>query len=89
MTSGYQDIIHLSGLVFIRRNFLEDILEKGLDAMLTEIGARGDLRADQKETFEACINDPQLQAVIKEWWQTYDEKRADGAIPIAAPWQPG
>jgi len=89
MKNGYQDIIELTSLVFIQRHFLEDILEKGLDPLLEEIQASGDLTAEQKATFEACIHNPRLQAVIKEWWTVYDEDRADGTIPaVRDPWVP-
>lgn len=81
MEKSYHDITKLAGLVFIRRNFLEDILEKGLDAMLETIELQGDLTPDERATFEACIHNPRLQPVIRDWWMIYDEERQKGNVP--------
>lgn len=85
----YQDITKLAGLVFIRRNFWEDILEQGLDAMLEQIATQGDLTADERAAFEACLSNPRLQKVVHDWWIIYDEERQAGAIPaVWGAWQP-
>ncbi len=89
MSKNYEDITKLAGLVFIRRNFLEDILAQGLDAVLQQIDTQGDLAPDERATFEACIANPRLQQVIHDWWTIYDEERKVGSIPpVAAVWMP-
>lgn len=84
MSKSYEDITKLAGLVFIRRNFLEDILAQGLDAVLKQLDTEGDLTHDERATFEACIGNPRLQQVIHDWWRIYDEERQMGNIPQAA-----
>jgi hypothetical protein len=86
---SYQDITKLAGLIFIRRHFLEDILEQGLDTVLAQIELQGDLTLDEKATFEACVQNPHLQQLIRDWWTAYDTERQSGAIPqVADPWEP-
>ena len=89
MKEGYQDIVHLAGLVFVKRDFLDEALEKGVEAILEERGAYGDLTAEQQKTFEDVIHNERMQKLIREWWQAYDEERASGAIPKAGEyWDP-
>ncbi|MFP4395964.1 MAG: hypothetical protein ACLFTI_11935 [Anaerolineales bacterium] len=88
MKEGYQDIVQLAGLVFVKRDFLDEVLEKGVEAVLEERGAYGDLTAEQQATFEDVIHHSRMQKLIREWWQAYDEERARGEIAKAGdPWE--
>lgn len=80
---GHQDVIRLAGLVFLRRGFVEEADEKGLDAVFAQEGAYGDLTDEQKATFRAAFQEPELRAIVKQWWEAYDRARVDGRIPQA------
>ncbi len=89
MKEGYQDIVQLAGLVFVKRDFLDEALEKGVEAVLEAYGAYGDLTAEQQATFEDVIHNERMQTLIREWWQAYDEERASGNISKAGEyWDP-
>jgi hypothetical protein len=84
MSTKFQDIARIAGLVFIKRGFV-DQAAASTDAIRAECPF-GDLTNDQLATFEACIHHPQLREIINQWWTTYDEARTAGEIPIASPW---
>jgi len=85
---GYQDIVRLAGLVFLKRDFVKEVDEKGLEAVFQEC-PYGDLTDEQRAIFEAAFKNPRLREIVEQWWKTYDELRAGGVIPASNPWEPG
>ncbi len=86
LTLGHQDALWLAGQVFLSRDFVEGAEERGLDAVFAA-APFGDLTEEEKATFAAAFNNPRLREVVKLWWQTYDEERANGTVPRAGYWQ--
>ncbi len=84
--SQYQDISWLAGQVFLYRDFVENAEEQGLETVFKAC-PYGDLTEDQKATFEAAFNNPDLREVVKRWWTAYDTARTAGAVPKAEPWE--
>jgi hypothetical protein len=84
----YQDIIWLAGLILLRRDFVKEADEKGLEAILKEC-PYGDLTGDQRATFEAAFRHPRLREEVERWWAAYDAARAAGEIPeVREYWEP-
>ncbi len=86
MATGYQDISHIAGLVFIKRGFVDKAAQD--TAAIRAECPYGDLTDEQLATFEACIKNADLRKIIDQWWTTYDSARAAGAIPKSQPWGP-
>ncbi len=83
MLTGRQDILWLSGQVFLFRDFIKEAEVQGLEAMFARC-PYGDLTEEEKATFTAAFNDGKLRKIVEKWWKTYDEGRESGAIPSAA-----
>lgn len=82
----HQDLTWLAGLVFIKRDFIEEAEREGLEALFKR-APYGDLTDEEKAAFRDCFNNPHLRKVVKKWWKAYDEERAKGEITKAAtPW---
>lgn len=86
MATKYQDITWLAGRVFIQRDFVEMVEEKGLDYIF-ERCPYGDLTEEQKATFKAAFHSSRLREIVKKWWAVYDEEREGGKIPKAYYWE--
>ena len=87
MASGFNDITHIAGLVFIKRGFVDEAA-KDRKAIYAEC-AFDDLSDDQLATFEACIHHPRLREIIAQWWAAYDAARDAGEIPqVKNYWMP-
>jgi hypothetical protein len=84
---GYQDILHLIGLTFGKRDFVEMMDREGLEAIFAK-APYGDLAADQKATFEAAIKNPVVQQYIALWWSIYDHLQVTNTIPPTEFWSP-
>jgi hypothetical protein len=87
MSKGYQDIIWLAGRIFLRRDFVEQADEKGLDAIFAEC-PYGDLDDDQRAAFEAAFHSPRLRKVVEQWWVAYDEAQDAGEVQPLGVWEP-
>lgn len=85
----HQDLTWLAGLIFIKRGFIEEAEEKGLETFF-ERAPYGDLTEQEKAAFRDSFNNPRLRKVVQKWWKVYDEERAEGKITKAAsPWSIG
>lgn len=87
MSKEYQDIIWLAGQVFLSRDFVKTTDEKGLETLFAEC-PYGDLTDEQRAAFQAAFRNPRLRTVVEQWWEAYDQARAQGEIPAATPWGP-
>ena len=84
----YRDILWLTGKVFTDRTFVNQIEEKGFDAIYNEC-PYGDLTYDQKSVFEDTFNRWEMRLLVRIWWLVYDHLRNRGVIRSAsAPWRP-
>ena len=77
---GFQDILWISGQVFLFRDFVANAEAQGLDAAFDSC-PYGDLDARQRATFTACFHNPRLREVVAQWWAAYDEERAKDNVP--------
>lgn len=85
---GYQAISWLAGQVFIKREFVKVIEEKGFEAIYDEC-PYDDLTDDQKYTFEDTFNRREMRLLVRIWWIVYDHLRKHGRISATrAPWRP-
>lgn len=82
MLKGHQDILWLSGQVFLSRHFIEEVEAQGLETIFAQC-PYGDLTEEEKATFTAAFKDAKLHKLVEKWWKTYDEGRASGEIPPA------
>jgi hypothetical protein len=83
MLKGHQDILWLAGQVFLSRDFVEEIEEKGLEAIFKAC-PYGDLTEAEKKTFETAFKEKRLRKLVEKWWKTYDEARKEGVVTKAA-----
>jgi len=88
MTTGYQDIIWLAGRVFLKRDFVSEYDDKGLDKLFEEC-PYGDLTDEQRTAFKMCFTNATLRKAVAEWWVAYDVAKSAGEIPsVKATWEP-
>ena len=80
MLKEHQDILWLTGQVFLSRDFVKEAEEKGLDAIFAAC-PYGDLTESEKATFKAAFENESLKKVVKKWWKAYDEQRKAGVVP--------
>ncbi len=88
MTTGYQGIIWLAGRVFLKRDFVDEYDEKGMDKLFEECPYK-DLTEEQRTAFQICFKNSTLRKAVAEWWVAYDEAKEAGQIPsVKAAWEP-
>ena len=82
----HDGIKELTALLFLKRGFLSELMQLGVDEICKEIGI--ELHEGERAIVEAAMDTPELVSVVQLWWDEYDELRDAGVLPKASPWEP-